>query len=243
MLDILKNNRSIISGSSPLPALTALRFRPNDLDVYVPEERQEPMVRAMEHEFGFHHIRSQESHYDRNNSIVRVLWMARGTHILNLVIVKGDNAAIAPFLFHSTVVMNIVTPYGILCAYPDLTLQGYAIPNVNCLVDTTSRVRSLRCYRKYTERGVLYSYDLRALPGWEDHTCGSDKSCPATVRSLHDDGTLFVPFPSRPSAGEVNDVIGLGRHTVVWSLGGKSCTIDGAYTDSFVLSVPLHHEL
>jgi hypothetical protein len=238
MFDLLGDTRSLISGSTVLPVLVDADFMPNDLDVYVPEAAEIQMLDGLTNGFLFTTDRTQAPNYPIQDSVLRIHWLKKGAHTINVMVVPGFNAAIAIFHFHSTIVMNFISSFGVYCAYPDLTLQKRAIPNVNLILDQWTRNRVMQCCQKYVERGFAFTMDLSQHEPWAEHHCGTDKSCPATLRGLHDDGGLFVPFPSRLSiVGPISpDYIYDCVHSVIWTLGGPVCTNQRAFIPTFVAS-------
>ncbi|KAK7054076.1 hypothetical protein R3P38DRAFT_3171590 [Favolaschia claudopus] len=221
-LRILRKTESVISGSTTLPVLINLSFTPNDLDMYTPLRYEGIVLVELSTKLAFTVFRRTEEHYKVDSSIVRVHWLRKGHHIINLLVVAGENAPAAIFRFHSTIVMNFISGYGVFCGYPELTLRKKSIANHSVLQDKISRSRALVCFEKYESRGVLTHDDLRGHDGWVSHVCGTDKSCPSTLRSLHDDGSLFVSFQST-STPECPPIMHSGFASVLWSLGGTRC--------------------
>jgi uncharacterized protein with PQ loop repeat len=154
-LRALGATRSLISGSVPVAVLFEGRFKPNDVDIYCPESEEDTMrdiLGAQE----FQLDRETTIHYPKHLAIRRVLWLTKGSAKINLIIVKGDNAAVAIFQFHSTLVMNFICVYGTYLAYPELTLNGNSLVNTAFILDPTTMRRSAKCFAKYQERGFTF---------------------------------------------------------------------------------------
>ncbi|KAJ7867570.1 hypothetical protein B0H13DRAFT_2351844 [Mycena leptocephala] len=242
LLDILGATGSIISGSSVLPPLLEMDFEPNDLNIYILERSEIFILTFIQFNCGYNLDCSQGSSYGTNTHILRVHWLEREGRIINIIVVARTNTAVAVFHFHLTIVMNFITGYGVYCAYADLTLSKLSVANNNLLVAPSARQQTRRCIDKYIRHGIRYMVHLQGHEGWENHVCSTDKSCPATIRSLHNNGGLLIPFPSRtPSMddGIRTELVYNGSQSVVWSLGGPSCSNRGVYHDTFVSSVPI----
>lgn len=235
---------SVISGSSLLPVLTDCDFTPNDLDIYVPRLSESEMLAALELQ-GFVIHRTESSSYASIICIARVHWLTKVRHVINLVVVDSENAALAMLYFHSTIVMNFLSTNGLFCAYPDLTLNKMSIPNPTML-DGFSRQRTLRCIEKYQERGIRYTDNLRGWSRWAKHACGQDPNCPTTLRTLHDGHGLFIPLTSHLTPPTSTSEVPLrmvydGYNSAIWSLGGGSCTPDDTlYHRTFVSSIAVY---
>lgn len=228
MLAEMGATRSIIAGSTVLPTIVNTNFTPGDLDVYVLESGEIRIIDFLRYDMEFNADRTQSSAYSDVFPVLRVHWLVKGDHVVNVIVVPGDNAAISIFHFHSTVVMNFISANGVYCAYPDLTLNKRFYPNANLILADGSRQRTSRALAKYFERGFIFELDLPSHVGFENHTCGEDKNCPRTARFLHDDGGLFIPFGDEFSDDHPCNRYD-GINSVMWSLGGVVCSNEGAY--------------
>ncbi|KAK7035712.1 hypothetical protein R3P38DRAFT_3183528 [Favolaschia claudopus] len=236
-LRLLRKTESIISGSTTIPVLINLSFSPNDLDLYALIRHEGTILLELRTKLGFTVFRRTNDDYAPGSGIVRIHWLRKGQHIINLLIVTGDNAAEAIFRFHSTIVMNFISGYGVLCAYPALTLRKKSIANHGVMADQLSRDRGRGCFEKYEERGISTKDHLREHALWSHHVCGSDKSCPSTFRTLHDDGSLFVAFEAIGTP-ETPPLFYNGFSSVLWSLGGTQCSALPVGHSLFVQCLP-----
>lgn len=93
------------------------------------------------------------------------------------------------FALQSTVLMNYIAWYGLVCLYPQLTLQRRGLINQH---EVSTNVTL--CLTEYRERG----FDLRAnVNKWDDtriHRCAVDTFCPATVGHISSHFVAFAPF-------------------------------------------------
>ncbi|KAJ7441876.1 hypothetical protein FB451DRAFT_955794, partial [Mycena latifolia] len=151
---MLKTTRSIISGSVALLMVTDLHFEPGDIDIYVPTSQHDTALAIAERKLGFEARWSNVPTYDNNSEIKTVVHLQKGEKWMNLIVVKGEEPTIAVFQFHSTLVMNYLTAFGLYCAYPTLTLKGLGVANLPALLrDISSPGRSIECFEKYRDRG------------------------------------------------------------------------------------------
>ncbi|KAJ7603322.1 hypothetical protein DFH06DRAFT_1022341 [Mycena polygramma] len=223
MLDTLDYTDSFISGSAALWTMCDFDWFPNDIDIYTTPEGITHLRSTFEQRFGFSVNNIASSYYSSQVNIQSVLWLTKDSLCVNLIVVKGTNAAAALFYFHSTVVMNFINGHAIYCAYPDLTLRKKSRPSPNMLLaeSTLQRTRTFNAIAKYRQRGVTFSDEL----GFTTHTCGTDGNCPMTTRTLHDGIGILTALPTRTTrALNPRDVID-GMHSVRWLLGGRGCQI------------------
>ncbi|KAJ7112878.1 hypothetical protein C8R46DRAFT_932425, partial [Mycena filopes] len=248
----LKETRSLISGSVPVAALFPGRFTPNDVDVYTPEGQEHTMIKRVQEDMEFAMDREPATvHYPRHSTIAKIYWFRKGPAKINLIIVKGDNAAIAVFQFHSTLVMNILRWDGLLCAYPDSTLKGIGLVNTSYIIGGAGIQRTAECLRKYEQRGFVFMREVgkltntrgAALTGscqvLDGHQCEVSPSCLASVRDLYDEGIMFIPFEGYVPAevgGEQGRAEG-DTQSVEWRLGGALCVGPERICRPFIVSV------
>ncbi|KAJ7716880.1 hypothetical protein B0H16DRAFT_1740966 [Mycena metata] len=224
-LDSLDETRSLVSGSAALWPLLDWEFYPNDVDIYSPEDTAAAMLDILRHRFRFTIIRMQitqaqtSAEYPDYLGVRRVYWLKRRHHTLNFIVVDGGNAAATIFNFHSTIVMNYFSGTRLYCSMPELTLRKISAPNINLIdVSVDCACRTIGCIYKYHLRGITFRYGRHIAV----HVCGSDPICPATLRTLHDNAGLVIPFPSRVGVVQTADVYD-GIRSVRWSLGGPHC--------------------
>ncbi|KAJ7705913.1 hypothetical protein B0H16DRAFT_1223987, partial [Mycena metata] len=152
---LLRITRGLISGSAALLMVTDMEFHPGDLDIYVPASQDKTALSLAQKRLGYELKSSSARTYENNAEIKRVHLLVKGHNKINIITTKGENAAIAVFRFHSTVVMNILTAWGLYCAYPSLTLKGKGVANLPVmLAEASYTLRTRECYEKYRNRGV-----------------------------------------------------------------------------------------
>ncbi|KAJ7432327.1 hypothetical protein B0H11DRAFT_1677197, partial [Mycena galericulata] len=152
---------AIISGSVAVASMVDLEFEPNDLDIYVPEDGEQFMSRALTEEQGFYLDTTSNIHYPQHIGIIKIHWYRKGRYVINLVVVHGNNALTAIFKFHSTVVMNFISFYGRFSAYGDLTEKNIGVINPAFLAEGVTRTRTMECVEKYRQRGFDIRLDVR----------------------------------------------------------------------------------
>ncbi|KAK6992983.1 hypothetical protein R3P38DRAFT_2568245, partial [Favolaschia claudopus] len=212
-----------VSGSTSLPVLLDMKFKPNDLDVYTFEPDEDRLLNLVKNSFGFAIVHQTNNPYWQDmHGIKRTHWLRKNTHIINIIVMPADSAAGAIFQFHSTIVMNYISGWGVFCAYPDLTLRGKSVANHSALATEGQRNRAKTCFVKYGERGIDHQARLSDHKDWSSHVCGVDPSCPITLRALHDRASLFIPFKSVELKDGLTPVYD-GMKSMVWSLGGSTC--------------------
>ncbi|KAF8180871.1 hypothetical protein BJ912DRAFT_855031, partial [Pholiota molesta] len=111
-------------------------------------------------------------------------------------------AALLPIVhFHSTVVMNYIASYGLVCLYPELTLGRRGVVNHQNIPH-----RVANSIQKYRERGFDIQTGLNAWDATREHECGVDATCPTTPRRLLDGSALFIAFePGDMGLGHYED--------------------------------------
>jgi hypothetical protein len=230
MLYVLRSTRSVISGSVALRAL--FPGHPNmkswasaDIDIYVPKSQYTNMVISLYETDGYYEIGVKIS--DGGYSLPKIQKVVRlfnGRCNIDLVVSRTESCSDNIFGFHSTVVMNFISGYGIFCAYPTFTLEHRGYINPKFMQEDEIEYPSIeKCIQKYERRGFTISALFRAT-----HSFGFSNRCPHTLRSLYDGYSLFIPF--NKSIGSQDDDEPLDsryiydrRHDTIWSLGGPLC--------------------
>ncbi|KAF9038744.1 hypothetical protein BJ165DRAFT_1531814 [Panaeolus papilionaceus] len=192
---IFRKHNVILSGSSILSIIFPDEFVPNDLDFYAQESHELAALAFFRSEgydnqrvifdtrlySGSEHVPPKKNLYDRIYKLVN----GHGQSI-NLTISK-HKAIIPMFGFHGTMLVNTLNHLGIVITYPAATLNKISILNVHL---GKARKATLAAIQKYQDRGwkIIRSDQIGR------HLCGSDPYCCRTIRSLHDDNVLFIPF-------------------------------------------------
>lgn len=237
-MDVLRTTRSIVGGSVALLMVSHLDFQPGDIDIYTPMSQSETVLALVDKRLGFSRRASASLSYDDLSFLKLVYYFEKGDKKMNVMIVRGEDPSIAIFQYHSTVVMNFLTAFGLYCGYPSLTLANLGVANLPALLrNPDARGRYLYCFQKYRGRGFLIEGDVTDLPLYGDHVCRVDAECPHTIRSTLDGKGLYVDLFSPPSVAET-ELRALNGSMVVWHLGGPMCGQSAAYFEGFVISLP-----
>ncbi|CAA7270646.1 unnamed protein product [Cyclocybe aegerita] len=152
LLAVMGISHTIISGSYALLVFFHGTFIPQDLDIYVPVQWMH-ILKAYIVERGW---KENDDHKDTAYDMASVLDILLFKHpqsnrTINIII-SHTSSAIQPIVeFHSTLVMNYIASYGVVCLYPTLTLMGKGIIRVQ-----TDKTR--QGFDKYQQRG----FDLQA---------------------------------------------------------------------------------
>ncbi|KAJ7758617.1 hypothetical protein B0H16DRAFT_1820572 [Mycena metata] len=232
LLDLLRTTRGIVSGSAALLMVTDMDFKPGDLDIYIPASQDQTALLLVQRRLGYQLKKSSARSYENNADIKRVHLLTKGRNKIHVVTTKGENAAATIFRFHSTIVMNLLTAWGIYCAYPSLTLKRKGVANLPTLLnDLSLSIRSRTCYEKYRSRGVTLENDVRKFPEHAAHICHASAECPHTVRSTSDGKGLYVELFNQPPHEVQRQE--MGEYTTVWMLGGPMCSSGNTFCTGF----------
>ena len=187
---------AVISGSTALAVLLRGEFVPQDLDIYV-NAKGFTAVLAFLMNHGYHVVISQPhyaAHKKNYPNSEYVLTLKRDGELegvkIDLIGTTEAHVLATITQFHSTSVMNYIAFYGIVCLYPEWTMQR------NGLV--TRRNVSYKILDKYRGRGFKIAYTSAELAKYDiDHDCGEHICCPRMRRDLRDGLSLFIPFDDR----------------------------------------------
>ena len=223
---MLSQLRAVVSGSAALhfmlpPKLTD--WTPKDLDIYAPYTHHISLYARML-DLGY----SITDEHDSDNPpysdslIKQVATLSNGTCKVHVIFSKCETAFAPIFEFHSTAVMNFVSPHHIFSAYPDLTFNGLSMINPGAIYFGNFNISAIDALRKYNARNFRYV------------NCAALGSCTTPSRTLTDSKCFWmnlhhVPYMDK-SAFEL-----FGTYQTVdahWILGGKICGL--RLQDSFV---------
>ncbi|KAH9917574.1 hypothetical protein B0H21DRAFT_702599 [Amylocystis lapponica] len=225
----MRVTRSVISGSFALKIVDRqATFLPNDLDIYVPSPAYDTMLSYLTTTEDYVRF----AHGDHQSQLIR--------HGRRIDIIRSvDHSPTTPIpFFWSTLVMNFVMADSICCAYPLLTLNGYALAHVKRMCDPSVGGRGrIPCLEKYTDRGYILSPITQ--PEWNNgheslqRPCVQSWVCPRRDRFFGDQGCLLInlacsdndiplthrghlTYPPTPPFGSTN----------MWRIGGPACGED-----------------
>lgn len=246
---LLYQTDAVVSGSAALLVFFPNDFLPGDVDIYVPQRSIIYFLRKLTTEFAYVVDEERACEDDPrasglyegvpNPAIDRVYWYRKGN--LKINIISTDSVcAIEPIMhFHSTLVMNFFSFHGAYCAYPKLTLSRIGIANVG----RSPPPHIAECLAKYESRGFNIIRTLSESSAHADHVCGQSMVCPQTIRSLYDNGSLFVPFDITGLLSS-NVYVYNRQHSLVWRLvAGKECANQRPISGPFVKTVDVEPAL
>ncbi|KAJ7722047.1 hypothetical protein B0H16DRAFT_1334957, partial [Mycena metata] len=118
---------SIIAGSVPANILTGGSFAPNDLDVVTPASEEDTMI-AMLKNYGFELVEAKVPR-GMQGSLRMLYTLEKNETPIRLWISTSENPTVPIMLTATTFVMNFISPWGIYCAYPRMTLTERGLLN------------------------------------------------------------------------------------------------------------------
>ena len=186
--DTMKQSGAIISGSTALLLLHPGRFLPNDIDFYVMPPGYHVLLVYLQR-CGYQIERHHTSHYPSLRQIrsVHFLHSEESFQCINIIVCEGPHALSTISHFHSTLVMNYISYYGVVCLYPMWTMLNFGFINRDNDVTTD------HCLSKYIRRGFKFS---RTLGRGQKTLNPPSTHSKNAVRNLHDEDVLFIPFNS-----------------------------------------------
>ncbi|KAH7917744.1 hypothetical protein BV22DRAFT_984209, partial [Leucogyrophana mollusca] len=160
---MMRTHRCAISGSLALYFFDlTLEWAPADMDLYMPQQRRQRVVRYLTAE-GYTPVQRADIHhseYNVNCGIADVVTMCNSACTINVVVAAGRTCIAPIFCFHTTAVMNFLSADVFFCAYPTLTTSKKALCNPIAYSDGWPTTALALCYTKYANRG----YSVRMNP-------------------------------------------------------------------------------
>jgi len=225
---IMESTGCVVSGSYALLALHPGAFKPEDLDLYVPSDGFDTLVGYLQQN-GYTLDASPTDYQYLSPSILNVRRLVRrDTHTaIDVVSIQGHDPLKAVVEFHSTLLMNAITSSGAICLYASLTLRRLGIINYGL---STTAPGGIIVFDKYCLRGFTLEESMHRLDDYtipSGHRCRVDPSCPSTVRTVYDSGSLFIALDG------FDEHLPSHRPTLVWKLANDSCC--PGETDGFTI--------
>lgn len=238
-LALLRDTRSVISGSAALAIITPRLFIPHDLDIYVPEGSLEPIHRFLTESASYqlvyhtsrdppqyteYHVEQEAGKPLYKTAILRCVltvpspgivciafYLHRAMRRVINVIESSSTSSVTPiFHFHSTLVMNFITSNCVVSTYPLMTDLLCGLLNSHRYCNTSSVRDGLL---KYERRGFAF---LHSGEQWKrNHSCSVSGYCGESVRYVGDSTTLVYRF-DHMLEGAVNNVV---DGVLFWRLG------------------------
>jgi len=213
---------AIISGSAALALLHPHQFVPNDINFYVLPPGFPAVLKYIE-DYGYKirpYDRALLNYFHQNIVVVRLVHPISHKSV-NLM--TGLDSHVVKFVtrFHSTLVMNYLSWFGLVVLYPEWTL------NKRSLI-VTDTLASQRCVMKYVDCGyALYHNVLELTELLEEHVCQVNLYCPILTHFLHNGHCFVEAFEPDGFNFEAQE------HDMSWSLP-VSCSFDRLDRDRFV---------
>lgn len=242
----LLSTRTVISGSAVLfsmnPSNSLWFMNIKDLDLYTCLAHAPRLLCYLQFNENYVQTGSREVErraYYSSNAIRQVINLVRphdGSKIDVIISSSMYGSTLPIFQFHSTIVMNFMTPNILFCAYPFYTLEKKGLINWTVItnvppdgasgpVNLSDRARV--ALKKYKKRG----YILGLSPfRWDKHhrvICRFGGDCRG-IRSTVDSDNLIFPFGQSLF---MDDAISYNWENILpgghvqWSIGGSDCIV------------------
>ncbi|KAK7050144.1 hypothetical protein R3P38DRAFT_3173208 [Favolaschia claudopus] len=221
-----------LSGSV-IAAILQGTFVPNDLDFYCPRGSADDAMVFMRDVCAYHLSFEASRDYDDVFGIRRVLTLrnASGKQV-NIVETYSDYALDVILAFHSTAPRGAISWDRFSHFEINRVRKGVALatPSSMRLAGNTleGQVQMWRILHKYQGRGFVFEYD-HPLP----HECGVHIDCPATLRTIDDDGCLHIDL--LPST--IPDFKRSSTPVFTWTLAPVGICESGLVRDNAVHSI------
>ncbi|KAH6879339.1 hypothetical protein BKA70DRAFT_1127310, partial [Coprinopsis sp. MPI-PUGE-AT-0042] len=217
---------AVVSGSAAPSMIDPGLFRPNDLDIYLPVTSGSAFKEWVEESYGFKQVVGRDlaafgMKGDRNYcgiTGIDQIWYFTHQDIdrpINAILTTTISPLPAITAFHSTLLMNFVTYYGVVSLYPELTRRRAGWLNRS----QPATRKDSRWIEKYQQRGFRILQDSRLL---DKHTCSSSPSCTQTTRSLFDEGVAVAKFREFRYVGDIT-LLKSTERTFVWKGNNNRC--------------------
>ena len=191
---------AVISGSTALAVLFGGEFVPQDLDIYV-NNRGMARILIFLMNNGYQIVMPRPGHaLEKKYPASKIILTLKRDDGEKIDVIGMTDRVLATIMdFHSTVVMNYISSYGIVSLYPEWMMQK------NGLVNT--RNIPWKILAKYRARGFNVAYTMTELAKYDaHHICGEHICCPKLKRYLRDGQSLFIPFDMATDICELEDI-------------------------------------
>ncbi|KAH6903574.1 hypothetical protein BKA70DRAFT_1110727 [Coprinopsis sp. MPI-PUGE-AT-0042] len=248
-MKLLQKLRAYVSGSTVLANINDEVWPCGDMDIYVPpsgsEELRSYLLSTGQHRLWKEVVlrgRDEEDlpdPYLRMSGIAKIWYFKhKGGKDINVIVTSTRSALIPIIDFHSTIVMNFITYFGIVSLYGRPTGNHYGWINIPAGLTH----RDERWLNKYEGRGYLL-YSGSDVPGpWVGHRCGVDVNCTVTVRNLLDDGVVVRKFAKYRGEHQSTLLQSL-EPAFVWKLRNTDCFLGNNPRKGFVHTIDEHFVL
>jgi len=179
---------AVISGSAALAVLQPGEFVLQDLDIYVTSKNLAMLIIFLnEQGYGVQIPVPGTPKSEYLKMTVTLTLKNNAGEKIDLIATMEPHVMHSITQFHSMCVMNFIAYYGIVCLYPEWTIEKTGFVRATW---TDQRV-----INKYRGCGFAMVYTLAEL-GERDRkqVCGTHQCYLRARRELHDDLMLFIPF-------------------------------------------------
>ena len=216
---MLTDLHAVVSGSAALHLMLAPKatnWVPRDLDIYV-SYRHEISIYARMLDFGYFIVQEQDADETLyvDPFIKQVTTFFNGIRKVQIMLTKTSTAFAPIFEFHSTAVMNFVSPSHLFSAYPNLTFNGLSMINPGAVYFGHFNVSVADALRKYRLRGFHYV------------NCDALGRCTSQGRTLSDSQGFWLSMKGVPSLDKsaIELFASYDAIDIHWVLGGRICGV------------------
>ena len=223
---------AVISGSVALHFLLSTNqtnWTPTDLDLYVPQANACQLVSLLgDHSYQVVHQGEVDNSPYTHSNIHTMLTLSSGICKFDVVVSKRVMAAAPIFQFHTTVVMNFISPGRYFCAYPALTFCGLSMVNPGPLYVGRHGQNAFSVIAKYQSCGFRY------ISCSEVHELNF--TCKNMPHMLTDRWYMWVDTSTLPWVSVfASDIFAhYGCLDICWILGGMVCGVQDGYVNPHV---------
>ncbi|TEB18776.1 hypothetical protein FA13DRAFT_1803064 [Coprinellus micaceus] len=181
VLEMMESTGTVLSGSAALQVVSpSLSWKPSDLDFYCGFNDVQDVVYCFAGEsyevsmtfdapyackkfYTYAPASARPANFEArfcaNSCIEKVYTLVHRESKLTINVIQSRSPASAAPLafFHSTLVMNMVSANGVVCAYPDLTLNSKGLMNFQTMPPIQPvHLRDILAVDKYQQRGYSF---------------------------------------------------------------------------------------
>jgi len=209
MSKLMIQTGSVLSGSNVLSFISrASHWTAQDMDLYVPtgqpattmlsflmREQYKRTTSAPPPNGAYLTIGHNIRHIHKlSKTVLGEDGVTSGTRSIDVVECFSQRSVLPIFCFHSTLVMNWISPTEIVVLYPSLTFNKIGLNHHLCKGTSASMLKKRLWKNKYTSRGYCSAESMAEL----ERPCGT--ACPSLIRSTRDIGTLYVSLEEGKAA-------------------------------------------
>ncbi|KAG2022496.1 hypothetical protein CC2G_000238 [Coprinopsis cinerea AmutBmut pab1-1] len=243
-LDLLRSTGGYISGSAALAVIDPGVYTPGDLDLYVNVLKANEVWRYLwrRRAGGWRQLLTPAQFraaglpvrgYSGIDGVV-VVWYfqhQQSGKLVNVVVTRTKSALPAILRFHSTLVMNVITHFGVVSFYRTPTTAGVGWTTKEGMLG----LGDLSALDKYRERGYTILRDSRLGDFIGEHICGKDARCTQTYRCIQDDEVGVAPFAGYQHQKRT-DLLRSMEDVLIWRLKNHNCYRSTSDTTALIIT-------